>query len=98
MDKAQTQLDEPRHAALLQESLEDQSTQDNQALSTGKADNSECASSLQAETADLAQVEKSLPAMVIAQSWQSSDDDDGELSAPLEDLAAMVDAAAVSCV
>ena len=36
--------------------------------------------------------------MVIAQSWQSSDDDDGELSAPLEDLAAMVDAAAVSCV
>ena len=48
--KAQTQLDEPRHAALLQESLEDQSTQDNQALSTGKADNSECASPPQAET------------------------------------------------
>ena len=57
MDKVQTQLDETRHAesnaahnlALLRQSLEDQLTQDDKALTKARAVNSEFASSLEAE-------------------------------------------------
>ena len=45
---------------LLKHSLEDQLTQDNKALTKAKAGNSEFASSLEAERADLAEAEKSL--------------------------------------
>ena len=68
LDKAQTLLDVTRHAesnavhnfAVLKHSFEDQLTQDNTALTKAKADNSEFASSLEAERADLAEPEKSL--------------------------------------
>ena len=68
LDKAQTLLDVTCHAesnaahnfALLKQSLEDQLTQDNKALTKTKADNSEFASSLEAERADLAEAEKSM--------------------------------------
>ena len=46
--------------ALLEYSLEDHLTQDNKALTKAKADNSEFASSLEAERADLVEAEKSL--------------------------------------
>ena len=67
LDKAQTLLDVARHAesnaahnfALLKQSL-DQLTQDIKALTKAKVDNSEFASSLEAERADLAEAEKSL--------------------------------------
>ena len=68
LDKApQTPLDVTRHAesnaahnfALPKQSLEDQLRQDNKALTKAKADNSEFASSLEAERADLAEAEKS---------------------------------------
>ena len=68
LDKAQSLLDVTSHAesnavhnfALLIHSLEDQLTQDNKALTKAKADNSEFASSLEAERVDLAEAEKSL--------------------------------------
>ena len=73
LDKAQTLLDVTRHAesnavhnfALLKHSLEDQLTQDNKALTKAKADNSEFASSLEAERADLVEAEKSLGGLLI---------------------------------
>ena len=45
--------------AHLKHSLEDQLTQDNKALTKAKTDNSEFASSLEAERVDLAEAEKS---------------------------------------
>ena len=86
MDKAQTQLDETRHAdsrAAHDVAPEDQSTHYDKALSKAKVDNSEFVSSSRAEKAGLA---------------EADDDDDDELSASLEDLTAMVAATAVVCV
>ena len=70
MDKAQTQLDETRHAesnaarnfALLRLSPEDQLAQDNKALTKAKAVNSKFVSSPETERADLAEAERSLAA------------------------------------
>eukprot|EP00450_Noctiluca_scintillans_P002421 CAMPEP_0194482150 /NCGR_PEP_ID=MMETSP0253-20130528/4235_1 /TAXON_ID=2966 /ORGANISM="Noctiluca scintillans" /LENGTH=688 /DNA_ID=CAMNT_0039321673 /DNA_START=47 /DNA_END=2116 /DNA_ORIENTATION=+ len=80
LDKAQTQLDETRHAesnaahnfALLRQSLEDQLAQDNKALEKAKADRAEFSTALAAEKADLAESEKSLTAVEASQAASKS--------------------------
>ena len=57
--RAQKPSNAVHNFALLKHTLEDQLTQDNKALTKAKADNSEFASSLEAERADLAEAEKS---------------------------------------
>ena len=79
----QRQVPVPRYAessavhnfAQLRQSLEDRSTQDSSGF----------ASSLLAEKADLVEAEKSLAAVVIAQSHQSSDKDDGVTCQAVQD-------------
>jgi len=109
LDKAQTQLDETRHAesnaahnfALLKQSLEDQLKQDNKALTKAKADNSEFASSLEAERADLAEAEKSLAAVLASEAAsknscaQVAADHEVSVKAFAEELKALADATQV---
>merc|ERR1712136_478448 len=109
LDKAQNQLDETLHAesnaahnfALLKQSLEDQLTQDNKALTKAKADNSEFASSLEAERADLAEAEKSLAAVLASEAAsknscaQVAADHEVSVKAFAEELKALADATQV---
>jgi len=106
LDKAQTELDDTRHAesnaahnfALLKQSLEDQLAQLNKDLEKAKADVAEFTTSLDAGKADLAEAEKSLAALVASQAASKSScvqvasDHEASVKAFAEELKALADA------
>ena len=109
LDKAQTELDDTRHAessaahnfAMLKQSLEDQLTQNNKALEKAKTDKAEFATALEAEKADLAEAEKSMAALVASQAVsknscaQVASDHEASVTAFAEELKALTDATQV---
>jgi len=109
LDKAQTELDDTRHAesnaahnfAMLKQSLEDQLAQLNKDLEKAKADVAEFTTSLDAGKADLAEAEKSLAALVASQAASKSScvqvasDHEASVKAFAEELKALADATQV---
>jgi len=109
LDKAQTELDDTRHAesnaahnfAMLKQSLEDQLAQLNKDLEKAKADVAEFTTSLDAGKADLAEAEKSLAALVASQAASKSScvqvasDHEASVKGFAEELKALADATQV---
>ena len=109
LDKAQTELDDTRHAesnaahnfAMLEQSLEDQLAQDNKALEKAKTAKAEFATALEGARADLAEAERSLAALVASQAasknscTQVASDHEASVKAFAEELKALTDATQV---